>query len=1089
MGLSFMVDDDLLKGLNPGQTDAVKRHEGPLLILAGAGTGKTKTISTKIAYLVKEKKVDPKNILALTFSNEAADNMKSKVEDMLGGAAQVHISTFHSFCAEVIRDNHEKCGILPDFRIFEELDAAILLHRELGIDPYHARLYANTISKAKDLNISMGKFEKYLDREKEKLKVFEKDEKKWESVHSDFTVKLNTFHMQPLKKDKAKTAEKNDWKDFIDIYENCLKYEKLIDSWKTYENKKAEANALDYGDLNRIVLEYIDRFGADELNEQYRYIIIDEFQDTNYVQFELLKRLTEKQKNITVVADPNQAIYAFRGAYTDNISEFQKEFGIKDDDIVALDTSYRSTNMILKTAHKLIENNYSEEEKGKCILLKSDKKIEGDKVRILETIDENEEARKILETIEELIKDGTPYSEIAVLYRTHQQGRKVRKALESRGLPVSVTDDTDFFKAPEIKTAVSYLYVLNDLSHPTPRGTESWWRLFHYNNALSPRDSIKIGEFVKNKRLSVQETIHNHLDALDLSRHGIETIEIVKKKIESIHEKKILDVSDLLLEIYGESGLSRQFTEHSIANKEALLNLRKLYELAVNFEKLHGRELSEFINYLEILDVMDGNPSSEKIEDENSIRLMTIHSVKGLEFKAVFVINLAEDKFPLYKGGVEPLIPLELLEQYKDVLSKEYGSESKMKAAISDRKKEIKKEEERRLCYVAFTRAKEKLFLTLSKDYGGKEEKGPSDFLKDIGYDNWRAQEKLETDSISYEKDYEVKAKELIKDSELERIKSERKRLLMQSLDSKDFAEPLRNLLVFQALSDCKTDYLEFVKSKWNVLDPSDEAKELLENIGNGNVRGLKFDPKALIFSVSSINTYEECPKRYELQEILRMPARKDDSSGAMLAGSFIHKVLEIAVSNKIKTKKELYEIFKNLMKEPEWKGVDEKRIAPLLDIFWERNKDKISNNLMVEQVFTVTIDKFTFKGFVDRIDKIKGNEIEIIDYKTGREPTKEERERQLLLYARGIGQAFPDLKVRRLTLELLAQEKPREFELKDGIFLIPGSRIEPVKEEDVIKNLIEIAKMIEHDYENGFPMIADEKNCADCPYRLYCPR
>lgn len=232
-----------------------------------------------------------------------------------------------------------------------------------------------------------------------------------------------------------------------------------------------------------IALAYLDMYGTQELNDKFRYIIVDEFQDTNYVQFELIKKLTAAHKNITVVADPNQTIYAFRGAYTNNIEGFKKQFDLQKENVVSLDVSFRSTNKILRIAHNLIEKNYSDDRKQECQLLKNHKDIEGENVSILETEDENEEARCIVEEIESFLAQGTPPSDIAVLYRTHAQGRKVRHALENRGLPFRVKDDTDFLKQPEIKTALSYLYVINNLSHPTERGTEAWWRIFHYNNA------------------------------------------------------------------------------------------------------------------------------------------------------------------------------------------------------------------------------------------------------------------------------------------------------------------------------------------------------------------------------------------------------------------------------------------------------------------------------------------------------------------------------------------------------------------------------------------------------------------------------
>ncbi|MFZ3166714.1 MAG: ATP-dependent helicase [Candidatus Methanoperedens sp.] len=574
-----------LSSLKPRQLEAIKHTQAPQLILAGAGTGKTTTITAKIAYMVEKENIAPSHILALTFSKEAARNMREKVEKLLQGK-EVIVKTFHSFCAELIKDHAERCKVPGDFKIFEEMDSAIFIFKELGTDARTASLYANTIGKAKDLNISIDKFKEFLEKLKKHVQDIEKDESTWKDLYLESKFKLNTFHLQEFKdkeEKKAIQAEKKRYSEFIDLYEEYQKYSNFISAWEKYEEKKSAIGALDYGDLNKIALWYLDVYGTQELNDKFRYIIIDEFQDTNYVQFELIKKLTAANKNITVVADPNQTIYAFRGAYTNNIEEFKKQFSLSDKDIVSLDVSFRSTNKILRVAHTLIEKNYSEEKRQECLLLKNHNDTEGENVSIIETEDDNEEARAIVEKIEEYLAQGIPPKDIAVLYRTHAQGRKVRQALENRGLPFRVKDDTDFLKQPEIKTALAYLYIINNISHPTARGTEAWWSIFHYNNALSQEDSIRIGEYLKKKWVSFQEAIYHHIGEPGLSKSGLETINNVKKRVDLLCGKKNLDVSDLILEVYDQSGLSRQFAHTDTKrSREALLNLRQLHELANN---------------------------------------------------------------------------------------------------------------------------------------------------------------------------------------------------------------------------------------------------------------------------------------------------------------------------------------------------------------------------------------------------------------------------------------------------------------------------------------------------------------------------
>lgn len=1092
------------------QKEAVEHSSGPLLILAGAGTGKTTTITAKIAFMIEKQGIEPGKILALTFSREAARNMEQKVCGLLCRGTDVKVSTFHAFCAELIKDNAEKCGVPEQFTIFEDIDAAIMIYKESGTTPRNAALYSKTISMAKDLNIPVEEFKNYLQKKKNYLLEFV-EEGRLEQFYTECKINLNTFHLKDKDQQKALKTEKKSWQDFIDLYEEYRKYSDFIRAWETYEERKKALNCLDYGDLNWIALNFLNTYGTAELNDTYSHIIVDEFQDTNYVQFELIKHLTRKEQNITVVADANQSIYAFRGAYSDNIEEFKKQFGVSENDVISLDVSFRSTNKILNVAHRLISQNYPEDRKKDCILLKNCNDDLGKNVVIQETKDDGEEARKIVEQIEAYIEKGIPLKEIAVLYRTHAQGRQIREALQRREIPVVVKDDADYLKQPEIKTVLSYLYVLNNLMNPTPRGTEAWWRLFHYNNSLEDSDSVHIGEYIKKNKISFQEAIYNHPDEIGLSEKGRRTVEKVKETIRVLGEKKLLDISDLLLEIYDYSGLVRHLNRlDTVKDREAFLNLRNLHEMAKNFEQFYNRELSGFIDYLEILDEMGGNPASAKIREDDAVSLMSIHAAKGLEFKVVFVASMAKDRFPLLRGGQEPLIPLEMMDQYKDLFSAGL-SQKDLDKAIKERKKEIKLEEERRLCYVAFTRAKEYLILTLSLEYGGKE-RGPSEFLMEIGYDQWRGLEisadgeagsnseeagsntEVETSfdalDLTYRRDLEIKTAGIVKDSELEREKNRCIQLLIEALD-KDLEEAVHYLMVYRALRDgCCGNYLEELQKNWKLIDPAEKAGEILSKMKTG-CGGLRFKPESFSFSFSALKTYENCPKQYELQEILRMPGRKnEDSTGVMTRGNFVHEVLESVVKEKITEKEALYEIAETLHKKPEWMYVDLKSTFTLLEVFWLRNKDRISNNLLVESWFSVPIDGFVFKGKIDRVDLLDPStkEVEVIDYKTGsNDVSPDERSKQLLLYARGLEHMHPEYRVKRLTLDMLAREKPRVFELQeDGEYRSTESRVSPL-DRGALDAMVETARKIAYDYEHGFKETNDPDVCKDCGFRLYC--
>lgn len=447
---------------------------------------------------------------------------------------------------------------------------------------------------------------------------------------------------------------------------------------------------------------------------------------------------------------------------------------------------------------------------------------------------------------------------------------------------------------------------------------------------------------------------------------------------------------------------------------------------------------------------------------------MSIHAAKGLEFRVVFVTNMAKDKFPLLRGGQDFLIPLEMMEQYRDLFSAKL-SEAELEKAIKERKKEIRFEEERRLCYVAFTRAKEDLILTRSQEYGGKERE-PSEFLMEIGYDHWRdldiaaeggtagSVEKefiFDELNLSYRRDLEVKTAGLVKDNELEREKNRCIQLLIESLD-KDLEEAVHYLMVYRALrdGDCG-NYLKEIQQKWSLIDPAMKAGEILSKMKTKS-NGLRFNPETFSFSFSALKVYETCPKQYELQEILRMPSRKNaDSTGAMTKGSFVHKVLETAVKERVAEKRALYEIAETLHKKPEWMYADLESTLPLFEVFWLRNKDRISNNLMVEKWFSVIIDGFVFKGIIDRIDLLDPSkkEVEIIDYKTGKyDVNPEDRSRQLLLYAKGFEHMYPGYTAKKLTFDMLAMEKPRSFELQEnGEYRGTEGRVSPRDRKSVV--------------------------------------
>ncbi len=1062
---------DLLKELSKDKRDVVLKTRGPCLVKAGAGTGKTLTIVTKVAYLIKKEGFEESRILGLTFSNSAAGLLKEEIDKTLGYCSRVETGTFHSFCKSILDKYGERIGIQPGFQLITDIDTAIILHK-LGYSSSKSKLFANTIMKAKDLNISIRDYRNFLKNLKEKIKALYDNESLWEEHYKQVIVDLRTMHTRELST-AEKRALKKELLSFKDRYEMFRKYGEFVAAWEKYEKAKNERNALDLSDLNLKVLELLKVSDENFLSRNYDYVIVDEFQDTNYIQFELIKRLVNDDHNITVVGDPNQTIYAFRGAYVGNFEMFVKEFDLHEKDQFTLETSFRSTQRILDTSYELISSNYK---KGKPIRLLSHNEEKGDKVKIFECLNELEEARKVKEIIEKRIGEGIPLSDIAVLYRSHSQGAAVKRMLENRGIPIRVVGGTDLLSLPEIKAVISLLELVDNLENPNYMGDQSWWRILHYENQLSPEDSIALANYRKKSYKSIQEVIFNDADKAGLSREGLSILRSVKRKVKELREFKGA-LTTIVMKAYEALGLNKLGRER----KNRLILMRDFYEMARNFQEVHGSSLSDFISYLEIYNEMGKEHMMEEAKT-NAVNLMTIHASKGLQFDTVILVNLASQRFPLTRGGIEPLIPDELNPQVKDLFEKGL-SEKELEAEIKSRKEELKLMEERKLCYVAMTRAKKHLFLTRARSYG-ETEREPSVFLSDIGLKGYG-----DYDNMTYLADEETRG-DWNPDSSLDRVRNSLITQLVRSLDDSDISTSINHLLTYKGLAGQKASK-DYIVKHWKEINPDERIRRLKEKISSGIINTLPFDAANFKLSASALKNYNECPRKFELAYIYRMPTYlEEDTSGALNKGSFVHKVLEDAVSRKVKSLKEIFDIKDSLLKLPKWKGVDTSGVDVMLRVFWKRNKDKIKDNLYTEEKFDMMFKDFRFTGVIDRIDRIdrRGEGVEIIDYKTGKSSVSpDDAFIQLGLYDIAVRHSpkFRGLRPVKLTLEMLEHERPKEYVIENGIIIPASKRGKSISLEEVEKMILDIARKIMHDYQYGYDR--NTKKCDRCPYRFYC--
>ena len=615
---------DYLDKLNDKQKEAVLHMDGPCLVIAGAGSGKTKVLTTRIANLI-DNGVSPYNILAITFTNKAAKEMRERLELLIPNN-NAFVGTFHSFGVRIIRENYDLLGLNRNFTILDSDDVTTIIKRimkEKNIDskecaPAYIR---NRISFIKNENMSIAEIEKFFNTPAEKIAY---------EVYKDY---INIL-------------KNNNSVDFDDL---------LLLPVKLFKN-------------NPEVLEkYQDRF---------KYILIDEYQDTNEVQYSLTKLLAKKHQNIFIVGDPDQSIYMFRGANYKNILNFEKDY--KNAVIIPLEENYRSTSNILNAANSVIRNNKERKEKN---LWSS--KGEGVKVKYLRSYDEKNEVDLVISEIKKLLEAGYKKKDIAIFYRTNGQARVVEEQFLKANIPYKVVGSFYFYARKEIKDLICYLRLI-----------------------LNSDDEISLRRIINVPKRKIGPSTVNNLEnmarAMNVSMfEAIETgkeLEFKNLILELRKDSESLSLTELIDDILDKSGMRKEYeTEGSLEADLRLENLEEFKSITASFEEQTGSvNLEDFLEEISLVADIE-----EHKESNDEVTLMTIHSAKGLEFDVVFLIGMEEGIFPHQNAFVE-----------------ENGIE-----------------EERRLCYVGITRAREKLYLTNAKRrmlYGRENINQPSRFINEI---------------------------------------------------------------------------------------------------------------------------------------------------------------------------------------------------------------------------------------------------------------------------------------------------------------------------------------------------------------------
>jgi DNA helicase-2/ATP-dependent DNA helicase PcrA len=658
MQAEWFIDDvpaesPLFAALNPSQREAVAATEGPILVVAGAGSGKTRVLTYRIAHLIRDLGVAPDSILAITFTNKAADEMKARVGALVGGAVRsMWVSTFHSACVRILRREASRLGYRSGFSIYDEADSLRLINlvlKDLDLDPkrFPPKAMKAVISKAKN--------------------------------------------------------ELVDYESFADQGDGFF-HEQVADVYRLYQQRLLGASAMDFDDLLMVTVELFGAF-PDVLatyQERFRYVLVDEYQDTNRAQYVLVKQLTDSHRNLCVVGDSDQSIYRFRGADIRNIRDFEVDY--PDARIIILDQNYRSTETILDAANSVISNNTKRTPKN----LWSDRG-RGLPIVRFEAEDEHDEAGYIADEVERLQGEGFNLSDVAVFYRTNAMSRVVEDVLVRRGVPYTVVGSVKFYDRKEIKDAIAYLRAV-----------------------VNPEDEVSLKRIINEPRRGIGDTTIAHVDRFSQARRVsfAEGLRLARE-IPQLNARaqtaisEFVVIMDRLRDVAEEEGVESAVTavlsltdmlaaleaEQTIEAMGRVENLRELVGVAAEFESSNegaviGDEEFDSIDNLRRLEIFLESTAlvadiDEWEEGAGAVTLMTLHTAKGLEFPAVFIVGMEDGVFPHMRSLGDP----------------------------------GELEEERRLAYVGITRAQDRLYLSSAWSrmlFGGSNYNPPSRFLTEI---------------------------------------------------------------------------------------------------------------------------------------------------------------------------------------------------------------------------------------------------------------------------------------------------------------------------------------------------------------------
>lgn len=959
-----MPEIDLLKTLNTGQKAAVTHSDGPLLIVAGAGTGKTTVLINRLAYLVLEKKIPADSLLLLTFTEKAATELEERADRILPyGYTDLWISTFHGFGEKILRDYGLEIGLNPSFRLLSQTEQWILIKKNL--DKFNLDYYRPLGNPSKFISELIHHFSRL------------KDENISPADYLTYAIGLQV----------------SDDMDGMEI----SRIKELAGAFNTYNQILLDEGLLDFGDLIVYLLKlFKERPNILEFyRRKFTYVMVDEFQDTNLAQYELVRLLAAPRNNLVVVGDDNQAIYKFRGASLSNILQFKDDYPNAEE--IVLNDNYRSRQEILDRAYEFIKHNDPNTLEYKLKINKSLKaknpEWTGETNQAIVSFsnfrDAEAEVSFVAEKIKELIinEPNVNFSDFAILVRANDTAEAYVKELNRQEIPNQFMSWRGLYYKPIILDILAYFRLLDDYHESSA--------LFRVLNIepfkVSHAEIIELNKLANRKAWSLYEALQN---ADKIKTISGESLAHIKHLLEMIKEHSTLSAKSLPSHIYLRFAYDSGFLKSLDYDRdlEIFSQLNQLYQKMRKMEEAEADlKLKDFLAAIN-LELEAGETGSLKLDflDNDCVKIMTVHGAKGLEFRYVFLVNLVDKKFPTIARSEKIAIP--------DALVKEVLPESG----------DFHLEEERRLFYVAMTRAKDRLFLTGAKDYGGAREKKPSRFIAETGVKDINEVEIALSKKNEFLRDlHYLNSRDVI------------------ISDEKTAAEkyPLPAKFSFSQLAAFSTCPLQY-KFAFVLKIPATS------------------DKSSLIFGRVLHNTL------YNF--LLPFMSGRASKQGELFAAP--------EHNNDLLNEKRLLELYDEMWQDDGYrskKDREEYRLKgkkALQDFFAAFMSDRPAEIIFLEKNFTFKIAGDIIKGTIDRVDRLSDGSLEVVDYKTGQGKEKLEfkDKRQLILYQLFL-EEFLGQKVSCLSYYFLETGKKLSFVAKESD--ITKLRLEIMQEIAAIKN------------------------------------